>query len=113
MIIVKLLISDKMHGDALANSLLKNKFTLNVFGNLFDSYHLSSENTTTHTQVYVIQFVTKSMLFNEIEASLKKEFSQIDFYITATPIVHIAINLHDKIKKRVIGMSLHEDKTEN
>ena len=49
------------------------------------------------------------MLFNEIEASLKKEFSQIDFYIIATPIVHIAINLHDKIKKKVIGMN----KTEN
>lgn len=102
-----------MQRDAVANSLLKSKFTLNVFGNAFDSYHLSSANTTIHTQVYVIQFVTKSMFFSEIEASLKKEFSQIDFYIIATPIVHIAINLHDKIKKRVIGMGLHEDKTEN
>jgi hypothetical protein len=35
----------------------KNKFTLNVFGNVLDSYHLSSAYTTIHTQVYVIQFV--------------------------------------------------------
>lgn len=112
MIVVKLLISDKMQGDAVASSLLQNKFTLNVFRSSFDSYHLGPSNIKL-TQVDVIQFVTKSMLFSEIEASLKKDFFQIDFYMIATPIVHIAINLHDKIKKRVIGMNLHDDKTEN
>ena len=113
MIIVKLLIANKMQRDAVAKSLLKNKFALNVFGNAFDSYHLSSANTTIHTQVYVIQFVTKSMLFSEIEARLKKEFIQIDFYMIATPIVHMAINLHDKIKKRVIGLNLIDEQTEH
>jgi hypothetical protein len=52
-------------------------------------------------------------LFSEIEASLKMGFPNTDFSISATPIVHIGINLHTKIKKGVIGMSLHEDLTEN
>ncbi len=113
MIIVKLLVAGKEQGDAVANSVLKNKFTLNVFGSAFDSCHLTSVHTTVQTKVYVIQFVTKSMFFSEIEASLKKEFPQTDFYICATPVVHMAINLHDKIKKRVIGLHLTGNETEH
>jgi uncharacterized protein involved in tolerance to divalent cations len=106
MIIVNLLVGDKEQGDAVANSILKNKFTLNVFSSPFDSYHLNSVNVKEQSQVYVIQFVTKSLLFNEIEESLKKEFPQTDFYICATPIVHMGINLYDKIRNRVIGANL-------
>ena len=113
MIIVNLLLAGKEQGDAVAQSILKNKFTLNVFGNLFDSYHLCTANTTVNTKVYVIQFITKSMLFSKIEESLQKEFPQTDFYICATPIVHMAINLHDKIKKRVIGSDTIDGLTEN
>ncbi|MFM9909096.1 MAG: hypothetical protein ACKVOW_07100 [Chitinophagaceae bacterium] len=113
MIIVKLLVGDKKQGDAVANSILKNKFTLNVFGNSFDSYHLNSSITKEYSEVYIIQFVTKSMLFNEIEVSLKKEFPQTDFYICATPVVHMAINLHDKIRKRVIGANLIKEEAED
>lgn len=109
MIIIKLLVGDKAQGDAVANSILKNKFTLNVFSSSFDSYHLNSASAIEHTKVYIIQFVTKSLLFNEIEESLKKEFPQTDFYICATPIVHMAINLHDKIKQEVIGIKLMEN----
>jgi len=108
MIIVKLLVEDKEQGYAVANSILKNKFTLNVFSSSFDSYHLNSLNEKEHSTVFVIQFVTKSLLFNEIELSLKKEFPQTDFYICATPIVHMAINLHNKIKEGVIGIKLME-----
>jgi len=108
MIIVKLLVGHKAQGDAVANSILRNQFALNVFSSSFDSYRLNSVNATEHTKVYVIQFVTKSLLFNEIEESLKKEFPQTDFYICATPIVHMAINLHNKIKERVIGIKLME-----
>ncbi len=111
MIIIKLLVGDKEQGDAVANSILRNKFTLNVFCSSFDSYHLNSADKIEHTKVYVIQFVTKSLLFNEIEESLKKEFPQTDFYICATPIVHMAINLHNKIKERVIGIKLMEKET--
>jgi len=111
MIIVKLLVAGKEQGDAVANSILKNKFTLNVFGSSFDSFHVTTSNTTEQTAVYVIQFVTKSLLFNEIEESLKKEFPQTNFYICATPVVHMAINLHDKIKKRVVGLHLAGNET--
>ncbi len=113
MIIIKLLVFNKEEADAVSNSVLKNKFALNVFGSDFDSCHLSSAQTAIHSKVYVIQFVTKSMLFSKIEESLKNEFPQTDFYIVATPIVHIAINLHDKIKKRVIGFSLIDIETED
>ena len=113
MIIVKLLVGGKEQGSAVATSILKNKFTLNVFGSSFDSFHVTSSNTKEQTEVYVIQFVTKSLLFNEIEQSLKEEFPQTDFYICATPIVHMAINLHDKIRERVIGATLIKEKTED
>ncbi|MBK6380663.1 MAG: hypothetical protein IPI88_14260 [Chitinophagaceae bacterium] len=112
MIIVKLLVADIKQGNAVANSILKNKFTLNVFGSSFDSFHVTSSNTMEQTEVYVIQFVTKSLLFNEIEESLKNEFPKTEFYICATPIVHMAINLHDKIRERVIGANLNKEKTE-
>ncbi len=113
MIIVKLLVAGKELGSVVATSILNNKFTLNVFGSSFDSFHLTSSNTKEQTEVYVIQFVTKSLLFNEIEVSLKEEFPQTDFYICATPIVHMAINLHDKIRKKVIGANLIKEETKD
>ncbi len=113
MIIVKLLVASKEQGDAVANSVLNSKFTLNVFGSAFDSYYLSSAHTTLHTKVYVIQFLTKSMLFNEIEANLKKEFPEINFSICATPIVHMALHLHDKIKQRVKGTNVIDNEIES
>ena len=112
MIIVKLLVSGKEQGSLVADSILKKNFTLNVFGSCFDSFHLSSSNTKEQTEVYVIQFVTKSLLFNEIEETLKNEFPKTDFYICATPIVHMAVNLHDKIRERVIGANLIKEQTE-
>ncbi len=113
MIIIKLVVSDKEQGKLVAASILKNKFTLNVFGSSFDSFHLNSSYTKEQTEVYVIQFVTKSLLFNEIEESLNKEFPKTDFYICATPIVHMAINLHDKIRNRVIGANLIKEEAED
>ena len=112
MIIVKLLVAGKEQGSLVANSILRNKFTLNVFGSSFDTFHLTSSNAKEQTEVYVIQFVTKSLLFNEIEQSLKKEFPLTDFYICATPIVYMAINLQDKIRERVIGATLIKEETE-
>jgi hypothetical protein len=111
MIIVKLLVANKEQGNLVATSILKNKFSLNIFGSAFDSFHLTSSNVNEQTEVYVIQFVTKSLLFNEIEESLKKEFPLTDFYICATPIVHMAVNLHDKIRERVIGATLNKEET--
>jgi len=112
MIIVKLAVGNKEEEIAVSNSLLKNKFTLNVFASPFDSYYLSSAQTTVHTRVYVIQFLTKSMLYSEIEAYLKNEFPQTDFYMCAIPIVHMAVNLHDKIKNRVIKIHEIDDEIE-
>ena len=113
MIIVKLAVGIKDEGNAVANSLLKNKFTLNVFASTFDSFHSNSARKTVHTEVYVIQFLTKSILYSSIEASLKKEFPQTDFYMCATPIVHMAVNLHDKIKNRVIKIHEPDEEAEN
>lgn len=113
MIIVKLLVADKLQGDAFAKSLLDKKYTLNIFGNHFASYHLNSLCVQEYSNVYVIQFLTKSMLFNEIEESLKHEFPKIDFSICATPVVHLAVQLHDKIRQRVIGRNLIDEEKEN
>ena len=89
MIIVKLLVADIKQGNAVANSILKNKFTLNVFGSSFDSFHVTSSNTMEQTAVYVIQFVTKSLLFNEIEESLKN----MDYQIMISLVTLIALEV--------------------
>lgn len=104
MIIVSLLVTDKEQGQDVADSILRNKFSLNVFGNYFDFFHQEKLQKKEGSQAYVLQFVTKSLLFHKIEATLKQEFPQTDFSICATPLVHIAFSLHDKIKKRVIGI---------
>jgi hypothetical protein len=113
MIIVKLAVGNKYEGDRVADSLLKHNFTLNVFASAFDSYHLNSSQSTVQTQVYVIQFLTKSMLYSKIEATLKKQFPETDFYMCATPIVHMSINLHEKIKNRVIKIHENDEETED
>ncbi len=51
MIIIKLLVAGKQQGDAVANSVLKNKFTLNVFGSAFDSCKLNSAHTSAYRGV--------------------------------------------------------------
>lgn len=111
MIIVKLLVANKEQASVVAGSILKNKFTLNVFSSSFDSFHVTSSNTIEQTAVYVIQFVTKSLLFTEMEETLKKEFPKTEFNICATPIVHMAVNLHDKVKEKVIGPTLIKEAT--
>lgn len=114
MIILNLIVSSKEQIDAIVNSILRNKFAIQVVvGNAVDSYLFNTSCIKEHTVAYPIQFVTKSMLFSEIEASLKKEFPQTDFYICATPIVLMAINFHNKIKKRVVGSNLIGKETEN
>ena len=62
---------------------------------------------------YPIQFVTKSMLFSEIETTLRNEFPGIDFHIYATPVVHIARHSYDEIKNRVTGLNLIKEKIED
>lgn len=104
MIIVSLLVSGKEQGQAIADCIIKNKFSLNVFGNYFDYFNHKNVNSKENEQAYVLQFVTKSLLFAEIEATLNQEFPKSDLSICATPLVHIAFNLHNRIKKRVIGI---------
>ncbi len=109
MIIVKLIVADKNLVNAVTESILQNKFSVHVFVNTFESYLLSPSQVMACTELYAIQFVSKSVLFTKLEASLKKEFPAVNFYICATPIVHISINLHNKIKRRVVGLVTKEE----
>lgn len=103
------MVSNREQTDAVVNTILKNRFALNVVvGQAVDFYHLNSSDIKVHSLVYPIQFLTKSLLFDEIEASLKKEFPDMDFYTYATPIVHIAKHFHDEIKNRVTGLILFD-----
>ncbi|MDZ4795777.1 MAG: hypothetical protein SGI83_15970 [Bacteroidota bacterium] len=113
MVVVKILVPDKELGQAVADSILKNKFSIQVFGNSFDSYKTTASKPGNSNKVYVIQFITKSMLFHQIEDSLKQEFPKTDFSICATPIVHIGFTLHDRIKNRVIGFDMIEAENED
>ena len=113
MIILNLIVSAKEQIDAIVNCLLKNKFALHVVvGDAIDSYPLNSSGIKMHSVVYTIQFATKSLLFSEIEASLKKEFPDIDFYSYAAPIVHINTAFYDKIKNRVTGLNFLDKEKE-
>lgn len=114
MIIFNLIISNKEKADAVVDSILKNRFALNVVvGHAVDSYHLNSSHKKVHAEVYTIRFATKSLWFSEIEASLTNEFPDVNFYMMANPIVHITANFYDKIKSDVTGLKLIKKETEN
>lgn len=73
--IILTIVSAKEEIDDIVNSILKSKFALDVVvGDAINSYHLDSLGIKVHSVVYTIQFATKSLLFEEIEASIKKEF---------------------------------------
>ncbi|MGZ8538343.1 MAG: hypothetical protein ACXWV9_08790 [Flavisolibacter sp.] len=113
MIILNLIVSAKEEIDDIVNSILKNKFALDVVvGDAIDSYHFNSLGVKMHSVVYTIQFATKSLLFEEIEASLKNEFPGTNFYIFANPIVHINAPFYDKIKDRVTGVNFTDKEKE-
>ena len=80
------MVSNREQADALVNSILKNKLAINVVGSAVDFYYLNPSDIKVHSLVYSIQFATKSLLFDEIETSLKKEFPKMDFYTYATPL---------------------------
>ncbi len=108
------MVSNKEEADAVVNTILKNRFAINVVvGHAVDSYHLNSSDIKVHAEVYTIRFATKSLLFTEIEASLRKDFPDIGFHIYATPIVHIATPIYNEIKSKVTGSNLIEEETEN
>lgn len=109
MVILNLIISENEQIDAVVNSILKNQFAINVrVGNAIDSYHLNPSGIKVHAVTYTIQFVTKSLLFREIENCLKKEFTTMDFIIYAAPAVHIDTIYYDKIRNGVPGLTLLE-----
>ena len=113
MIILNLIVSAKEEIDDIVNSILKSKFALDVVvGDAINSYHLDSLGIKVHSVVYNIQFATKSLLFEEIEASIKKEFPGTDFYIYANPIVHINAPFYDNIKNQVTGVNFTDKEKE-
>ncbi len=111
MIIFNLNVSSKEQIDAIINSILKNKFAIRVDISIpFDSYHLNSFCIKVHALTYLIQFVTKSLVFSEIETTLRNDFPGINFHMYATPVVHIAGHSYDEIKTKVTGLNLIEEK---
>ena len=113
MIILNLIVSAKEKIDDIVNSILKNKFALDVVvGEAIDSYHLNSLGVKMHSVVYTIQFATKSLLFGEIEASLNKQFPDTNFCIFANPIVYINAPFYDNIKNLVTGVNFRDKEKE-
>ncbi len=105
MITLNLVIFEKENIDDIVNSILKNKFALQLMvGDALDSYHLDPLGIKIHSVSYTIQFATKSLLFEEIEASLKKEFPGTNFYIFANPIIHMNEPFYNSIKNLVTGV---------
>ncbi len=107
MIIFNLSVSSTAQIDAIINSILKNRFAIHVVvGNTVNYYHLNSFCIKVHALSYPIQFVTKSLLFSEIETTLRNEFPDVDFHMYATPVIHIAGHSYDEIRTTVTGLNL-------
>ena len=106
MIIFNLIIPNKEQADAVVDSILKNRFAINVLVDCgVNSYHVNSSNVKVIAEVYTIRFASKSLLFKEIEESLKSEFPDVDFFMMANPIVHISAQFYNKIKSDVTGIN--------
>lgn len=106
MIVFNLIVFSKDQIDDIVNCILNNKFALQVVViDGLDSYHLDSQNLKIHSPVYNIQFVTKSLLFKEIESTLNNEFPGTNFQLFANLILHINAPLYDNIINLVTGVS--------
>jgi hypothetical protein len=109
MIILNLVVFNKEQLNDVVSNVLKNKWALHVIvGNTMDCYHMDEFTVKNHCGVHIIQFATKSLLFGEIETTLKKEFPAMDFIIYAAPAVHVDTVYYDKIKNRISGLTLPE-----
>lgn len=109
MIILNLVVFNKEQVNDVVSNVLKSKWALNVIvGNAMDSYYLEGSIVKNHPGAKIIQFATKSLLFSEIDITLKKEFPSMDFIIYAAPAVHVDIVYYDKIKNGIPGLILLE-----
>ena len=88
----------------MSSYLLQAKYAVQVVlakpSNLFE---LDSAGAEVCTDINKLQFVTKSILFNEIDENLKKEFPQADFCMYAAPAIHINSPYYDMVRSTVPG----------
>ena len=107
MILINLITYEAEHVDAIVSTLLKNKYATTITSeNPKQAYYLNIENGVENSTIYQLQFATKALLFNEIEASLTKEFPHKEFYIYATPIVQTTTRFFDRIKNSVKALNV-------
>lgn len=104
MIILNLIVPGKEQAEAMSSFLLKAKYAVQVVltkpSTLIKS---DASGTEVCTDITILQFISKSVLFNEIDESLKKEFPQVDFCMYAAPAIHINSPYYDLVRSTVPG----------
>jgi hypothetical protein len=104
MIILNLIVSGKEEGEAMTRYLLKTKYAVQVIlGNPSTLIEIDASGAEVCTDINNILLATKSVLFNELNENLKKEFPQANFCMYAAPAIHISTPLYDRIRSTVPG----------
>jgi hypothetical protein len=107
MIIINLAVYQKEQTKDVVSKALKNKWALNVFvSNAVDFYFMDESTIKNHSGTYIVQFATNSILFSEIESTLKKELPDMEFVIYSTPAVYVDTVYYEKIRNGVTGLAL-------
>ena len=104
MIILNLIVSGEEQAKAMARCLLRANYAVQVVVSKPSTLiELDAAGGEVRAEINNILFATKSVVFNEIEEYLKKEFPQADFCMYAAPAIHINNPFYDKIRSTVPG----------
>lgn len=101
MIIFNLLTPTRKQAERACELILRKKFALHCFiDEAIDEYVLD-ENEVVHIQLVRVIFITKAMLFNDIENSINEVFVGNDFRYYATPVTQVDNNEAKRMRKEL------------
>ena len=99
-----MIVSGNEQAEAMTRYLLQAKYAVQVvLAKPSKLFELDAAGAEVCKEINSLQFATKSVLFNEIDENLKKEFPQADFCMYAAPAIHLSIDFYEKVRSTVPG----------
>jgi hypothetical protein len=100
MVQVYLLAKDKQVIEEIAIKLLQDKFTLNANIDWDRNRYITENGAIVKAKVHLLSFITKGLLFQEINSYINHAYPQVTFEMYSTAIVNVDANLSSKIMEQ-------------
>ena len=104
MIILTVIVPEKEQAEIMSRYLLKAKYAVQVVLTKTSSrIELDASGAEVCIDVITLQFVTKGVLFNELDESLKNEFPHVDFCMYAAPAIYVNSPYYELVRSTIPG----------